>query len=278
MRSFNALESANIPFVTLEQVFNREMFPNLGRAMENYQYWLGEYNYDNQKAAIDLMSYLVEQAKTSPMLKDNKSLYAIGIGGDFYQSSIQRINGFSQVSHANPIVEVNHVLPARWQREKAKKLFTQLHSKYRNTNIVFCASDQMALGVAEAAKAKSLVINQQIFIGGFDWFPETLTAIKNGEFTASMGGHYILASKAIIDLYDHFQGISPYTKGSKKYRVPLSILHQSNIDDYKALTLPFSPKNVDFTVFSKQIAKQQGKEALDFNILNFAQTLKQYEQ
>ncbi|GHF91898.1 ABC transporter substrate-binding protein [Thalassotalea marina] len=275
MRSFTTLEQAKIPFVTLEQVFNRQMFPSLGRAMETYKFWLGEYNYDNQRAAIELMSYLVERANNSIKPKVDESLYAIGIGGDFYQSSILRMNGFSIVAHANPNVELNHVLPASWQREKAKKLFIELNRKYGNTNIVFCASDQMALGVVEAAKELKLSINKSLFIGGFDWFPETLTAIKNNEFTASMGGHYILASKAIVDLYDHFHGISPYRKSSMAYRVPLSIIHQDNLNEFSSLLTPFNAENIDFSLFSKHLATQRNQKAPEFTISNFAKAMNQ---
>lgn len=272
MRSFSALEEANIPFVTLEQVFNRQMFPTLGRAMENYSNWLGEYNYNNQKAAVELTSYLVHQANIK--LADNSRIFSIGIGGDFYQSSIKRMEGFSMVVHANKNVVLNHVLPAGWQREKAKDLFHQLHRKYSKTNLVFCASDQMALGVIEAAKEYNLAFNKEFFVGGFDWFPETLVAIKNDEFTASMGGHYILVSKAIIDLYDHFKGISPYTKGSTEYRVPLSIIHKDNIAMYLPLLVPFENTSIDFTIFSKHKTKRQNRKYVPYTALNFANNLK----
>lgn len=271
MRSFKALETAKIPFVTLEQVFNRSMFPNLGYAMENYRYWLGEYTYDNEQAAIDLMEYLVAKAKRTN--KKQKVHYAIGLGGDFYQSSMLRMKGFNLVAHKYEDVELNHVLPANWRKDKAKKLFKELHQKYGNTTIVFSASDHMALGVIEAAQDFNLIINKELFIGGFDWLPASLQAIDQELMTASMGGHFILASKAIVDLYDHLHGFAVYSKGSREHRVPLSIAHKDNVNTYRSLFLPVATSLIDFTVFSRHHAQLKQSNHIRFNVDNFAKAV-----
>ncbi|MCG7550534.1 ABC transporter substrate-binding protein [Pseudoalteromonas sp. Of7M-16] len=268
LKSFQALESAKIPFVTLEQVYNRSLFPDLGYPMEKYTYWLGEYTYDNYGAATKLTQYLIDRANST--LKAPKNLYAVGFGGDFYQSSINRLNGFTTTTQLNENVTLNHVLPANWQRGKAKQLFKGVHSKYGETHIVFCASDLMALGVIEGAKELGLTSNKQIFIGGFDWMPEALKAIENKTLTASMGGHFIQASMALIDFYDHLHGVEIYSKGDKSARVPMYIVHENNIDIYLPLFDPKAAGIADFSKFSRHWAHTHGLKHVPFTVDNYA--------
>lgn len=268
LKSFKALETAKIPFVTLEQVFNRELFPDLGYPMENYNYWLGEYTYDNHKAAFTLTQYLIDRANKT--LNHPKELFAVGFGGDFYQSSLKRMNGFTRAIQVSKNVTLNHMLPANWQREKAKHLFKELHKKYKQTHVLLCASDMMALGVSSGAEDLGLAINQQVFIGGFDWMPEALAAIENNTLTASMGGHFIEASIALIDLYDHLHGIDLFIKGDRQAKVPMAIIHQDNLKQYLPLFSQQASKTISFKQFSRHWSKTTGQQYIPLTIESFA--------
>lgn len=77
---FNQLESAKIPFVTLEQTFTDNIKLKLGNVREKYQYWLGEITYDNKAGGKLLLNTLIDAHKK---VSHNKITYITGIGGDY---------------------------------------------------------------------------------------------------------------------------------------------------------------------------------------------------
>ncbi|WP_019026139.1 hypothetical protein [Colwellia piezophila] len=93
----------------------------------------------------------------------------------------------------------------------------------------------MALGVADIANEQGKTINQNIFIGGFDWTVEALQAIKGNRYTASVGGHFMQVAWAMVKIYDHNKGKAAFTIGSNAPSYQLQLIDRDNIADYQVL-------------------------------------------
>ncbi len=74
---FEALEKAQIPFVTLERVYGTEKLAQVGLPQVKYKYWLGEMYFDNVKASYDLSESLIKTAFSS--LRNKRKYAAIVI-------------------------------------------------------------------------------------------------------------------------------------------------------------------------------------------------------
>lgn len=249
IRSFNALEQAKIPFVTLERVFDINKVSEIALPQEVYKYWLGEIYNDNVAAGKLLADSLYRFAKEN--LATEKSYHAIALNGDYYAESLDRSAGFSYFNKSKKDVIINQILPARWNREEAGQLFLKLNNRYGKNEIVWAASDQMALGVLDVIEQTDLIPNKDFVIGGFDLIPEAIQAIKDNRMTASVGGHFLQGVWALIKIYDYHHNIpNVFKKGEEKPLIKPSVINRSNIEKYKALANKQDFSKVDFSSFS----------------------------
>lgn len=81
--------------------------------------------------------------------------------------------------------------------------FPMLKKRYPNTNIYWCAGDQLALKILQLESS-------DIVIGGFDWLPVALQKIKQGELDASVGGHFLMVAIGLIKIVDYENGFNTF--------------------------------------------------------------------
>lgn len=91
LETFNKLEQAKIPFVTLE----RSLFPGLqvklGTPGEPFKYWLAEIYHDDKKAGTLLAKALIKASNNT--LPNQESINVAGISGDISGHSNERNAG-----------------------------------------------------------------------------------------------------------------------------------------------------------------------------------------
>lgn len=125
----------------------------------------------------------------------------------------------------------------------------------------------MALGVIDVAKTQRKIINQNIFIGGFDWTAEALQAIENDQYTASVGGHFMQTAWALINIYDHHNGkqLPSYTENKPTYQ--LNLIDRNNIDDYQILLNNPDWDKVNFRQLSLSHQAKPTHYQYDFSVI-----------
>ncbi len=264
-KTFSALEKAKIPFVTLERVYGVSALEFIGLPQEKYKYWLGEMYHDNVKASYDLSLKLVEASK-----KNSKHLNTIANTGDSFSINFKRIEGLERVLMKNGLPEITQSVRANWKRKEAQLKFELLQKRYGDINFVWAASDDMALGAADAAIQLNMKINKDIVVGGFDWTPEAIRAIDNGELTASVGGHFMQGAWALIKLYDHYNGLDIFQKGDNTDYVKMQVLDKTNVARYRQLMKSLDLSKIDFAKFSlSHKANNSPEEGYRFTLEQF---------
>ncbi len=247
VKLFTQLESAKIPFVTLEQKFSDDIKLKLGNVREKYQYWLGEITYDNKAGGELLLSTLIDaHKKASP----NEITYITGVGGDYDSVAKHRqsvLEGLIGQNTSDKII-INQIFPMYWDPTIIHERFPMISKRYPKTDVYWCASDQMALEILKEHQATS---KSPIIIGGFDWIPRALKKIKNKELTASAGGHFLMGVHALIKIVDYHNGVDRFLE--PPYALQYEVISANNIDEF----LPFMEQKrwtkVDFSnyLFSK---------------------------
>jgi|GEM_PF-1803330 len=247
LSSFTQLESANIPFVTLEQTFSGDTKRKLGNIRERYQYWLGEITYDNKAGGELLLNTLIDAHKKSTQ---NERTFVTGIGGDFDNVAKDRQFALETVIKqgiSNNLI-INQIFPMYWDPTIIHQRFPLISKRYPETSVYWCASDQMALEILKEHQATG---KPPVIIGGFDWVPSALKKIKNKELTASVGGHFLMATHALIKIVDYHHGIDRFLTPPRMMQ--FEVITANNVDEF----LPFIERRlwhkVDFTnyLFSK---------------------------
>lgn len=188
---FDLIEAKGILFVTLEQAFFGKEALALQRPKQKYKHWIGEVAYDNANGGAILLNALLKEHRIRhPAVKP----LIIGMDGDFDNLSNSRRKVLTDLARTIE-VRLNQVFPTYWDPKNIATNFVMMLERYPHTNIFWCAGDQLAL---ETLAQHQLLSNRSLVVGGFDWLPEALLKIQNGEMTASVGGHFLMGAIAII--------------------------------------------------------------------------------
>ena len=260
---FQKIEDKGIAFVTLEQAFSGAEAIALQLPKQKYKYWLGEVAYDNAKGGELLLNALLkEQRIRQPDIKPSIT----GIGGNFDNLSINRERALKNLG-SRLDTRVNQVFPTYWEPENIATNFDMMLNRYPQTNIFWCAGDQLALKTLEHYQLR---FKKPIVLGGFDWMPEALLKIQQGEYTASVGGHFLMGAIALTKIFDYEQGIDSFSGQSKFY--DFEVITKNNVDIYLDFMQQEKWKEVNFKQFS---AYENGDEAQALTMLNIIQATKE---
>ncbi|MCO7190561.1 ABC transporter substrate-binding protein [Pseudoalteromonas sp. XMcav2-N-2] len=246
------LEKYGIQYLTLEQTINGPEQTEIGKPGQRYKNWLGEIYFDNFRAGAELAKALTESLREKDSRVKPK---AIAINGHYGSESDARNQG-AQSYFGSEGVALQQSIYASWSKTQAMEKTQRLLKRYPETNIIWSASDLMAMGALSAVKQQSNDKNRFVAIGGFDWLNDTLGLIDKGEIQASVGGHFIMGGLAILSLYDRFHG-HKYWHDHQSITYPLVVINRQNVHRYLWLADKSDWSGVDFSKFSLLKNKQQ---------------------
>jgi ABC-type sugar transport system substrate-binding protein len=248
--SFALLNKAKISFITLERTIHADEQALIGLPQEKYNYWLGEIFHDNVQVGRLLTTTLIGLADDKRLKRNNK-LSAIGISGSFSGESADRTKGLTEASKDAGNTEILQIVSAGWSREKTRSIFFQFNERYNNIDIVWAASDGMALGVMDAIlSGHSKITRDSVVIGGVDWTPEAIRMIEQKQIDASVGGHFMQAAWALVKIYDHHHGVDVFKKSADNYSYDLEVITSKNVEQYMPISKHIDWSTVDFKRFS----------------------------
>lgn len=222
-KTMELLEKYKVRYLTLEQTIFGAEKAAIGEPQGYFKSWLGEVYHDNHKAGYFLAKSLVEESKL-PAEKIN----AVVINGHYGSESESRESGAMAYFNEKKI-NVYQSIHASWSKEQAFDKTKKLMTRYKNINLIWSASDLMAMGALTGKKVANT--KHSVFIGGFDWLADALNLIKNGQLTSSIGGHFMMGGWALLTLYDYHNG-NEYWKQNTRLFVPLEVITKHNVEQY----------------------------------------------
>ena len=259
------LEAHKISYATLEKSFSEEELQSIGKPQSKYKHWLGTIEYDDEQGGALLTAALLQQhQKNSP----GKTMYLTGIGGGFEQVSLARQNYLRQILPHDPNVVVNQIFPMSWSIDNIHQTFPAINARYPNTNAFWCVADSFALAILDHLRAPS-DSSAPVLIGGFDWLPEAIDKIDSKQLTASVGGHFLMAAKALLKIIEYQHGNNVFQQDHQAE--PFEVIDQNNVAVYRPFLQKAPWPEIDFRQFSSHFNAQQ--KPLELNIANL---LEQY--
>ncbi len=168
----------NITLIDIDGGMRQEDTQNLGI---DVKFSVASDNYELGKKAAH---YLNDTA--------GKVLVLEGFPGSI--QGIKRAEGFK--SNINSSLKVIASVPGDWDRLKAADITGSIITQHPNLTAIFAANDLMALGAAEALRAKNI---SNVKVIGIDGIADAVTAINSGKLTASIAQlPYLAGREAII--------------------------------------------------------------------------------
>ncbi|WP_206485950.1 ABC transporter substrate-binding protein [Thalassotalea sp. G2M2-11] len=235
---FNLLERANIHFISLERSMGFDEISRLKHPGEKYKYWLSEVFFDDKQAGRLLATKLLDRAPNEA----EKHNFIIGISGAHSALSSNREQGLHEVITKNDVFL--QTVKTMWDPTVASQKLAGLIKRYPETNVIWTASDELALAAQKKIKELS---HNHFDIGGIGGIPEAVISVKNKQLTATVAGHYMQAAWAVIMAYDHSLNVDIEILAK-----PLSynIITADNVDTYIKTINPQNWNKVNFRQFS----------------------------
>lgn len=180
---------------------------------------------DNAKGAALVGAYLRRQLQGKGRL-----IVIEGIPGA--QNGDLRKSGFIQAVTAGGGIEIVDSVSANWQTEDAFAVMSNLLEKHGPVDAVFCANDQMALGVLHALDLRNLT--GKVRVGGYDNIEAIRNELHNGRIHATVEQHPELMGRygvALAALAMQGKKIPAY------HETPLDLITHESFGKRIALTL-----------------------------------------
>lgn len=222
-----------------------------GQPGTKYRNWFAQYLPDDFQAGYLLAKELIHYAEKSGLKAENEHIYIAGISGtNQTNSSSLRVQGLEKAISENQNVKLLQIAPAYYEIDRARDIADKFIKRYPKLNIIWSASDGIALGVTQAIKENNLQPGKDIITGGIDWADFALREVEKNSFTATVGGHFMDGGWILVMLYDYHNGIPIENKSGK---TSFSSLNKSNITKYMSKFGSMSWSEINFKTYSKYL-------------------------
>jgi len=247
-------EKCKLPSVLYNTGFDsRDFLPRT-----KYRYWIGEITPNDTKAGAVLAEQLLLKAQGQV-----DKVNMLVLNGNLKELSAQKRNqGLYQFIRHNPIVTVAAEGDSNvsWSREEAKRQFKWFYKLHPEINMIWAASDTLALGARDGMQELGIPMDS-IFIGGIDWLPEALRVIENRAPYISIGGHFTEAAWSLIMLKDYLDK-HDFIAESTQFNSTFYSINHDNVAKFQSF-IDDNWQRIDFRTLSKQ---QDSDKLYNFSI------------
>lgn len=252
-------EKYNVPVILINNELPMDTSSAIGTPRSVFKTYLGHITPDDYKMSYQLSNYLIQQAIASDQ---DQQINIAGIAGSRDTPESDRRN--QGLKHATwehaPQAQLKQIVYANWEGDIARRMSLSLIKRHNELDIIWYASDLMALAAQSAIEQSG----QSIITGGFDWTKDAILAIKSGKLTASVGGHFTDGGYALVLLYDYFHGRDFADVTGVTIRSASGVIHRGNVDKYYQLLTQRDWQSIDFKKYSRVFHPQNNQ--YDFSI------------
>lgn len=201
-----------------------------GMSPMDYEYWVHHQSCDGVKQGYDIA---VEMFKNFDTPGEGKILAIQGMLAN--NAAIDRDTGLAQALDEYPGIELLDQQPADWDTKKALALTETWLAKYPDIDGIWCACDDMALGVVQALKAKGL--NGKVKVTGVDGTSDAIAMVESGDIVCTIANNgFMQAGYGVAYAYNAYIGnIDPKTMPAEKrlFYTDGYLVSNDTLQDYK---------------------------------------------
>ncbi|PTL76001.1 ABC transporter substrate-binding protein [Vitiosangium sp. GDMCC 1.1324] len=250
VRVLEVAEQAGIPVFVINSGLPPAEQARYGGPRQHFKQWIGQMLPDDEGAGYQLASRLIDAATASRGASPDAPVRLValeGARGDM--SATLRLEGLNRALAERKNVELLQSVSASWLRDLAQRKTTLLLRRFPEVQVVWASNDDMALGALRALKESGRRPGVDVLLGGIDWIPESLQALREGELVTSVGGHYLEGAWALVLLYDYHHGVD-FASERLNWRSEMVPLTRVDVEAYLRFREP-DWEGLDFRAFSK---------------------------
>jgi len=254
-RILEAAEQAGVRSI----IFNTDVADQdrdlVGSPGEVYTQWIAHLVPDDFHAGADLASRLIAAARTR---EPERRAELVGFNGGRDSSAARaRAAGLEDVLSRREDAVLHQVLVSQWDALLAAEQTEPLLRRWPGTNVVWAASDAMALAVAGRLTELGRKPGLDVFLGGIDWTDEGIRAVADGRLVVTLGGHFMDGAWALVVAHDHALNLVSATE-LRRVATRLQAIDRENVQQYQELLDGQHWQRIDFQRYSR---RQRGPRA-----------------
>ncbi|MEA5013766.1 MAG: sugar ABC transporter substrate-binding protein [Candidatus Limiplasma sp.] len=148
----------------------------------SYQYWVHHQSCDAVKQGYDIATTLFNSFQTPG---EGKILVLEGMLAN--TANVSRMEGLRKALAENPKIEVLDDQAGDWQTAKALAITETWLAKFDDIDGIWCACDDMALGVVQALRAKGL--DKKVKVTGVDGIAAAIEMVGTGDLVCTIANN-----------------------------------------------------------------------------------------
>lgn len=148
----------------------------------SYKYWVAHQACDGVQQGYDLAVNIFDRFK-----EPGKGKILVLEGMLANTANVERMEGLNKALEEYPDIEVLDDQAGDWDTKKALSITETWLAKYDDIDGIWCACDDMALGVVQALKAKGL--DKTVLVTGNDGTTDAVNAVESGEITVTIANN-----------------------------------------------------------------------------------------
>lgn len=264
-RLIQLAEQAGVPFFLVNAGLLPEDRRRYGGPREHFKHWLGQMLPDDEQAGYVLAQRLIAEAIRLGKVGPDGRVQMVALSGTQVDyPSTQREKGLARAVRERSDVTLHQVVWVEWDIDEARRKAPLLFRRHAATTVVWAAGDTIARGAVEGLAAEGLEAGVDFLIGGVDWEPWALNAVKQGRMVTSVGGHVLEGAWSLVLLYDHEQGVA-LPAPCLDLRTPMTAATASTALRYELLMEPGPQwRGAQFSVLSR--AKHPERSVCDVSV------------
>jgi ABC-type sugar transport system substrate-binding protein len=238
---FEALAASSPRLFVIHSDVTTEQRRDTGNERERYPRWIGSASPDNTRGVYRLVRALHQALGEQP-------LRAIGITGPpSTPVSNERAQGLTDAIASIPGARLEQLVFSDWSEADAHRKAWVLLARYPDTNLIWAANDEMAMGALRAAGERGM----SVVAGGMGGWSRALRSVADGGMTATLTGHHLIGALALVMLHDHANGIDFAADGGVRRKLDyLHIVTRANLREYET-TFGEHERPINFRRYSK---------------------------
>jgi ABC-type sugar transport system substrate-binding protein len=209
----------------------------------DYTKWVAHHSPDDK---ISGHAISIEMFKAFKTANKGKILAVQGMLGN--TAATNRFEGLKQALAENPDVKLVEEQTGNWDTQEALKIVETWLSKYDDIDGIWCANDNMAIGAAQALKAKGL--NGKIKVVGVDCVDDAVIMVKNGDMTATVASNgWLQGGYSLAIAYAAWNGsidVKALPESQRLFNTEGLLVTSNTVADYEAKFIKSKP-NYDFS-------------------------------
>lgn len=189
----------------------------LGDRQSRYPDWIGSMVANDEEAGYLMLKELIR--RHGP-LAPGQHIDLLAFSGVKNTPVAQaREQGLQRALAEHPEVRLRQLVYGEWNRQRAFEQAQQLLKRYPQTQLVWSANDEMALGAMAALEQQGRRPGKEVLFSALNSSPQALQALIDGRLTALIAGHFTLGGWAMVVLNDDARGLSPAAHGGPDWQL-----------------------------------------------------------